>query len=104
MQPEDGHYQEPKHVVLYVGNTLYSANKYSCVRRVHTLYISHPFCILFCQGGYIVSAEMGATCGADGSNDNCNISAEKRWLWVQLSAAVMWLVWCLWRVMANILC
>ena len=37
----------PKHVVVpYVENTLYSTNKYSCVRRVHTLYIgypSHPF-------------------------------------------------------------
>jgi len=40
-QPEDGHYQAPKHVVVpYVENTLYSTNKYSCVRRVHTLYIS----------------------------------------------------------------
>ena len=25
----------------YVENTLYSTNKYSCVRRVHTLYISY---------------------------------------------------------------
>ena len=41
VQPEDGHYQAPKHVVVpYVENTLYSINKYSCVRRVHTLYIS----------------------------------------------------------------
>jgi len=32
----------PKHVVVpYVENTLYSINKYSCVRRVHTLYISY---------------------------------------------------------------
>jgi hypothetical protein len=32
----------PKHVVVpHVENTLYSANKYSCVRRVHTLYISY---------------------------------------------------------------
>ena len=30
-----------KHVVVpYVENTLYSTNKYSCVRPVHTLYIS----------------------------------------------------------------
>jgi len=30
-----------KHVfVPYVENTLYSTNKYSCVRPVHTLYIS----------------------------------------------------------------
>jgi len=37
-----GHYQGPKHVVvLYVENTLYSTNKYSCVRRVHTFYISY---------------------------------------------------------------
>jgi len=28
-------------VVPYVENTLYSTNKYSCVRRVHTLYISY---------------------------------------------------------------
>ena len=41
MQPEDGHYQVPKHVVVpYVQNTLYSTNRYSCVRPVHTLYIS----------------------------------------------------------------
>jgi len=40
VQPEDGHYQVPKHVVVpYVENYLYSTNKYSCVRRVHTLYI-----------------------------------------------------------------
>ena len=32
----------PKHVVVpYVENTLYSTDKYSCVRRVHTLYISY---------------------------------------------------------------
>jgi len=38
----DGHYQAPKHAVVpYVENTLYSTNKYSCVRRVHTLYISY---------------------------------------------------------------
>ena len=42
VQPEDGHYQAPKHVVVpYVENTLYSTNKYSCVRPVHTLYISY---------------------------------------------------------------
>ena len=42
MQPEDGHYQAPKHVVVpYVENTLYSTKKYSCVSRVHTLYISY---------------------------------------------------------------
>jgi hypothetical protein len=44
VQPEDGHYQAPKHVAVpYVGNTLYSTHKYtcSCVRRVHTLYISY---------------------------------------------------------------
>jgi len=36
------HYQAPKHVVVpYVENTSYSTNKYSCVRRVHTLYISY---------------------------------------------------------------
>ena len=38
VQPEDGYYQVPKHVVVpYVENTLYSNNKYSCVRPVHTL-------------------------------------------------------------------
>jgi len=32
----------PKHVVVpYVENTLYSTNKYSCIRRIHTLYISY---------------------------------------------------------------
>jgi len=37
VQPEDGHYQAPKHVVIpYVENTSYSTNKYGCVRRVHT--------------------------------------------------------------------
>ena len=42
VQPEDGHYQAPKHVVVpYVENTLYSTNKYSCVRPVHTLCISY---------------------------------------------------------------
>ena len=35
-------YQAPKHVAVpYVENTLYSTNKYSCVRPVHTLYISY---------------------------------------------------------------
>ena len=39
VQPEDDHYQTPKHVVVpYVENTLYSTH--SCVRRVRTLYIS----------------------------------------------------------------
>jgi len=39
VQPEDDHYQAPKHVVVpYVKNTLYSTN--NCVRRVHTLNIS----------------------------------------------------------------
>ena len=28
-------------VVAYVENTLYSTNKYSCVRPVHTIYISY---------------------------------------------------------------
>jgi len=38
----NGHYQPPKHVVVpYVENTLYSTNKYNCVRPVHTLYTSH---------------------------------------------------------------
>jgi len=42
VQPEDGHYQAPKNVgVPYVENTLYSTNKYSCVRPVHILYISY---------------------------------------------------------------
>jgi len=32
----------PKHVVVpYVENNLYSTNKYSCVRRIHTQYISY---------------------------------------------------------------
>jgi len=35
-------FEAPKHVVVpYVENTLYSANKYSCVRQVHTFYISY---------------------------------------------------------------
>ena len=38
-QPEDGHYQSPNHVVVpYVENTLYSTNKYSCVRPVRILH------------------------------------------------------------------
>ena len=42
VQPEDGHYQAPKHVVVpYVENTLYSTNKYSSVRPVQTLYSSY---------------------------------------------------------------
>jgi len=42
VQPEDGHYQASKHVVVsYVENTLFSTNNYSCVRRVHTHYISY---------------------------------------------------------------
>ena len=42
VQPENSHYQALKHVVVpYVENTLYSTNNYSCVRRVHTLYISY---------------------------------------------------------------
>ena len=46
VQPEDGHYQAPKHVVVpYVENILYCTNKYSCVRRVHTLYIRYFFVI-----------------------------------------------------------
>ena len=54
VQPEDGHYQAPKHVVVtYVENTLYSTNKYSCVRRVHTVYISYSLywdlCFSFTQ-------------------------------------------------------
>ena len=41
-KPEDGHFQARKHVVVpYVENTLYSTNKYSCVRRVHALYSSY---------------------------------------------------------------
>jgi len=28
-------------VIPYIENTVYSTNKYSCVRRVHTLYISY---------------------------------------------------------------
>ena len=42
VQPEDGHYQVPKPVVvLYVENTVYSTNKYSCIRPVHTFYIRY---------------------------------------------------------------
>ena len=42
MEPEDGHYQAPKYVAVpYVENTLYSTNKYSCVRQVNTLYIGY---------------------------------------------------------------
>ena len=40
-------YQAPKHVAVpYVENTLYSTNKYSCVRPVHTLYISYWFLLV----------------------------------------------------------
>ena len=40
VQPEDGHYQASKHVVVtYIENTLYSTNKYSCVRPyTHTVH------------------------------------------------------------------
>ena len=39
VQPADGHYQVPKHVVEpYVENTLLSTNRYSCVRRLHTVH------------------------------------------------------------------
>ena len=42
VQPEDGHYQAPKHVVVpYVENSLYSTNKHSYARRVHALYINY---------------------------------------------------------------
>jgi len=42
VQPEDDHYQASKHVAVpYIENTLYSTNKYSCVRPVHTLHISY---------------------------------------------------------------
>ena len=42
VQPEDGHYQVPKRVVVpYVENILYSTNKYSCVGPVHTLGIGY---------------------------------------------------------------
>ena len=41
VQPEDGHYQAPKLVViLYIENNLHSTNRYSYARRVYTLYIS----------------------------------------------------------------
>jgi len=41
-QPEDGHYQAPKHVVVtYVENTSYSTNIYCSVRPVHTLYFGY---------------------------------------------------------------
>jgi len=42
VQLEDGHYQAPKHVVVpYVENTLYSTNKYSCVRLYISYFIEH---------------------------------------------------------------
>ena len=42
VQPEDDHYQASKHVAVpYIENTLYSTNTYSCVRRLHTVYISY---------------------------------------------------------------
>jgi len=42
VQPENGHYQAPKHAAVpYVQNTLYSTTKNSCVRQVYTLYISY---------------------------------------------------------------
>jgi hypothetical protein len=49
----------------------------------------------YCQGGYIVHAAVGATIGADGSNDNCmqpfGRKATVVVVIVQLSAAVRWL-------------
>jgi len=42
LQHEDSHYEKPKYIVVpYVENTLYSNKKYSCVRRVQTIYISY---------------------------------------------------------------
>ena len=53
VQPEDDHYQAPKHVAVpYVENTLYSTNKYSCVRPVHKLYISYSIFIRLLEGAY----------------------------------------------------
>jgi len=47
VQPEDGHYQAPKHVVVpYVEDTLYSTNKYSYVRRVHTHTHTHTTLVI----------------------------------------------------------
>jgi len=49
VQPEDGHYQAPKHVVVpYVENTLYATNKYSCVHE-------------YTQSALIVYRRFGAT-------------------------------------------
>ena len=46
VQPEDGYYQAPKHVVVpYVENTSYSTNKYSCVDKKNQLDVT--FCILY---------------------------------------------------------
>ena len=42
VQTEFVYTQAPKYVVVtYVENTLYSTNKYGCVRPGHTLYISY---------------------------------------------------------------
>ena len=50
VQPEDGHYQAPKHVVVpYVENTLYSTNRYNCVRPVHTLYIGYVDTVIWAR-------------------------------------------------------
>jgi len=60
VQPEDGQYQAPKHVVVpHVENTLYSTNKYSCLGCVHTLYISYhhyTFILLRTERNYTPAA------------------------------------------------
>jgi hypothetical protein len=48
---------------------------------------------------------MGATRGVDGSYDNCIQHFRRKAVvidvTVELSAAVQWLIWCLWRAMAS---
>ena len=48
VQTEDGHYQAPKHAAVpYVEKTLYSTNKYGCVRPEHTVNCVRPVHTLY---------------------------------------------------------
>jgi len=57
----------PKHVVVpYVQNTLYSTNKYGCVRRVSTFYISY-WVVMFYVDDLSNLAKPGTSFGKSGA-------------------------------------
>ena len=78
---KNGHYQAPKHVfVLYVENTLYSTNKYSCIRRLHTLYIyciwnwTWRSCVNHDEiSGPVATGIQGVTGGTDQTSGGCSL-------------------------------